>query len=220
MKKNSEIWEEIYSQGDSNLEYPNEMFVRIFNKKFKGQGRVLDYGFGAGANLLHIAQLGNEAYGVEVSESAISLTKEKLKKNHLKADLKQIFSSLIPYEDEYFDVVVAWQVLVYNTEEDLKRALQEIVRVMKPGGLFIGTMTAEGDISHKLSEKVGEYEYVSRVPKQEGAKCIIISEENLSEFFGEFEIEVGKYYFEIEGVVSNHLIIVFNNNKGSTRDND
>lgn len=214
-KNNEQIWEDIYAKGLSNLRYPNELFVRLFNGYILNNKveKVLDYGFGAGANLIHMVEAGVSTSGVEVSESAIKLVDEKLNEKKLQAELKKIENGKIPYPDNYFDVVVAWQVLVYNDMNSYFQALAEISRVLKKDGYFIGTMTATGDITHKMSERVGNYEYISKVSTQEGAKCIIIEKEDLQEFFPNQSINIGEYLFDINGNVSHHWTVTFKNEK-------
>lgn len=215
MKKNEEIWENIYAQGMSNLKYPNELFVRLFNG-YVSQNRVdkvLDYGFGAGANLIHMLDAGTKACGVEVSDSVIQLVENKLSERNLKSELKKIENGMIPYPDNHFDVVVAWQVLVYNDMDTYFKALNEISRVLKKGGYFIGTMTATGDITHKTSERVSDFEYISKISSQEGAKCIIVDKEDLQQFFPNRKINIGEYLFDINDNVSHHWTITFKNEK-------
>lgn len=209
--KNIEIWENIYAKGLSNLEYPNEMFVRIFNRYYLDSdiNKVLDYGFGTGANLMHMAKRNCEVFGVEVSQSAVDLVENKLENNGLNATLFKLSDNKLPFDENSFDMVVAWQVLVYNNVASFKEAMEEITRVLKPGGTFIATMTATGDISHINSEKIGDYEYTSKVPGQEGATCIIVEKNDLKYFFENKELEIGEYYFDLMGNVSKHWVVVF-----------
>ena len=72
--------------------------------------------------------------GVEVSRSAINIVRGRLKKERLSAELKLFKGSQLPYNDNVFDVVIAWQVLDYNTWDSLKLAVKEIDRVLRPGG--------------------------------------------------------------------------------------
>lgn len=212
-EKNIAIWEEIYSKGLSNLKYPNEMFIRLFNRHYANNDvkRVLDFGFGAGANLIHIAESGCEVYGVEVSKSAIHLVEQKLKEKSLNAKLTKVENHVLPYEDNFFDVVVAWQVLAYNSLQSFEETMIEISRVLKPGGLFIGSMTAVNDITHVMSEKVGDFLFESKVPNQIGATCIIVDKQEIQQFFPNKVLDIGEYYFDLGGVVARHWVVTYEN---------
>ena len=53
MKENKLNWEDIYSKGESYLEYPNEALVVTYHriKKYLPQNTTcLDFGFGSGNN--------------------------------------------------------------------------------------------------------------------------------------------------------------------------
>lgn len=213
IEKNIEIWEGIYSSGQSDLKYPNEMLVRAFNK-YKAKmdiKTVLDFGFGTGANLIHFIESGCEVSGVEVSGSAIQIAQKKMKEKNISADLKLMKDYKIPCENDSFDLVVAWQVLVYNDLESFKLTMKEITRVLKKGGIFIGTMTAIGDQTFNNSEKVGEYLYKSKVKEQSDAVCIIVDRQDLNTFFPGVELSIGEYFFNFEGSTSKHWVLVYEN---------
>lgn len=213
VKKNTEIWEELYNTGRANLHYPNEMFVRVFNKykNTRAISKVLDYGFGSGANLIHMVEMGCEVFGAEVSESALQIVNNKLQQKNIKANLSVVKVGTLPYEDNSFDAVVAWQVLVYNDIDSFKATMSEISRVLKPGGLFIGTMTAVNDCTHTSSDQIGDYLYQSNIESQKGAICIILDREDLNIFFPDKDLTVGEYSFNFDNVTGRHWVVVYEN---------
>ena len=101
--------------------------------------------------MIHLINKGYELSGVEVSDSAKSNLTARLEKLRSKADLRSISEGKIPFEDGKFDVVIAWLVLYYNDWNGFHKAMDEINRVLKPGGVFLGTMCAVGDYSHSHS---------------------------------------------------------------------
>lgn len=88
-------------------------------------GRVLD----AGAGLLVHRALFSEASGGYVSLDAV--------KTHSDLDVAADAGKM-PFEDAGFDTVLCSQVLEHVEEPD--RVLEEIVRVLKPGGRLIATV--------------------------------------------------------------------------------
>jgi SAM-dependent methyltransferase len=52
----------------------------------------------------------------------------------------------LPFADESFDYVLSWNVIFHGTMGDVGRRLAEIWRVLKPGGLFQGTMLSKRDV--------------------------------------------------------------------------
>ncbi len=211
IKNNSKVWEDLYSQGKSILTYPSEPLVRLTYGLINPQShnKVLDYGFGAAANLIHLARRGFTMSGVEVSPSAVAIGKKRCAQDNVQADLFLFSSGKLPFENEYFDVVIPWQVLCYNNWESFSSAMQEIERVLRPGGIFIGTMTGVGDVSHQLGKKIGDCEYISGVTGQEGAHLLIVDKHDLQRCFPNRSITVGEFYYQFGTAESRHLIVSY-----------
>lgn len=207
---NTEVWKNLYAQGKNDLRYPNDVLVRmiarILNPKI--HHNVLDFGFGTGANLIHLAREGFSVHGIEISPHAIDKTAKRLEKEGLCAELKLLdTTSHLPYSDGFFDAIIAWQVLNYNNWESITTVIIELDRIMKSGGIFIGTMVAPGDISHVHSEPLGDGIYRSKVPSQEGCIVLIPEKEMLPRVFPNRNIETGEFYYSYGGITSRHFIV-------------
>lgn len=98
---------------------------------YRQHNRLLDVGFGAGT-LLEAARRGRwDALGVEVSKSAVE---------HVRALGFEVFCGTLheaQYPEGHFDVVTASEVLEHVP--DPQAVLNEISRVLRPGGLLWGT---------------------------------------------------------------------------------
>jgi SAM-dependent methyltransferase len=132
---------------ESNLQVP-EFIEKRLNEivglfaNYRETGRLLDIGFGAGT-LLDVAQdLGWEASGVEVSLPAVEQARSK------NLDVRHGGLRDASYPDNWFDVVTASEILEHLPEpvEDLR----EIVRILRPGGLFWATTPSARAISFRL----------------------------------------------------------------------
>ena len=101
-------------------------------QKAKGL-KVLEVGVGAGTDFLQWVRAGAEAYGMDLTEEAIAHVEHRLNLYGLQAaELKVADSENIPYPDNFFDVVYSWGVIHHTP--DTEKAMDEIVRVCKPGG--------------------------------------------------------------------------------------
>lgn len=211
VQENTKVWEGLYSQGKNLLVYPNDSFVRLSYGllNLKDHPRILDYGCGGGANLLHLARRGFTMSGAEVSPSAIDACKARCVQEGINADFKLITENQLPYPDGAFDAVVAWQVLYYNTWDTFFKAIREIERVLRPGGVFIGTMAQPGDVSHLNSKPLGNGEYISEVSGQEGARLLIVEQEDLQKCFPNRSITVGEFNYLFGQLKSRHFIITY-----------
>ena len=52
---------------------------------------------------------------------------------------------MLPFADESFHYVLSWNVIFHGTMGDVGRRLAEIWRILKPGGLYQGTMLSKRD---------------------------------------------------------------------------
>jgi SAM-dependent methyltransferase len=208
--RNAQVWQALYASGKSDLRYPSEVLVRLAAQHFpRGQSlRILDYGFGTGANLTHLLGLGHEVFGVEVSASALARTQDRLQAAGLEADLRLMRAGdRLPFEARMFDAVVAWGVLGYNDLAGWQAAVAECERVLRPGGLMLVAIAAPGDVSHQHAETLGGSLYRSRVPGQEGCVLTIPSREELADLFPGRALEVGEFSHSFGETQSRHWII-------------
>lgn len=97
--------------------------------------QALDFGCGTGAVLEFLASRGYEAHGVDMSAEALAFCRAK----GLRVSLQDV-SGAIPYPSASFDLVCALDVLEHI--EDDSRAVQEILRVLRPGGTLVAMVPA------------------------------------------------------------------------------
>lgn len=117
--------------------------VRLFTRRLDAVGfdsgffygkRVLDAGCGGGRNTIAMARLGAaEAQGVDVGLEGILNARERARGLD-NAHFRQASILDLPFEAERFDLV--WCAGVLMITDDEERALDELTRVLKPGGLL------------------------------------------------------------------------------------
>lgn len=105
-------------------------------KKLK---RVLDLGCGPAIISDDLLEVSEQVYGVDFSEDMISVAESKYRGTGLES---KVFFSVgdaekLDFPDQYFDAVVCLGVLRYL--DSLEKGLEEIHRILKPGGLIIST---------------------------------------------------------------------------------
>lgn len=99
--------------------------------------RVLEIGVGSGSDFECWVLNGARATGVDLTESAIALTRERLQLNQIDPDtydLRVADAENLPFDDDEFDIVYSWGVLHHTP--DTQRAFREAWRVLKPGGIL------------------------------------------------------------------------------------
>ncbi|MCS7366864.1 MAG: methyltransferase domain-containing protein [archaeon YNP-WB-062] len=92
-------------------------------------GRLLGIGILAGKELLPLLERGYDCYGIELSEAY-----EVAKRRGIKC-IKHDVNKGIPFDDEFFDVVWAEEVIEHIYDTDY--FVSEVYRVLKDGGVFI-----------------------------------------------------------------------------------
>jgi ubiquinone/menaquinone biosynthesis C-methylase UbiE len=134
-------WNEAFKKhGKIFLEPQEDMgkIVDIFKKH--GAKKVLDLGCGTGRHTIYLAKNGFDVYGIDIAEEGIKIAKEWLSKEKLQADLRigSIYERL-PYEDSFFNAIISTNTIHHNKIENIRKAILEIERILKPGGLVFIT---------------------------------------------------------------------------------
>lgn len=107
-----------------------EIVKNIFEKYFqKNDLKIFDVGCGTGALMKELKFYG-EVYGLDFSDKAIEFCRQRGEKNLILGSINKI-----PFEDNFFDVVISLDVLEH-VEDDIG-AISEIKRVLKKGGISI-----------------------------------------------------------------------------------
>jgi ubiquinone/menaquinone biosynthesis C-methylase UbiE len=97
--------------------------------------KVLDVGCGNGYVLSKYAGEGAEVYGVDITEAAVRLCRQRFELLELRGQFQVANAEALPFPDAQFDVVCSMGVLHHTP--DTAHAVQEIHRVLKPGGRLI-----------------------------------------------------------------------------------
>ena len=109
--------------------------------------RVLDIGCGGGGNIARLLQLCPNGFVVGIDYSPVSV-KKSIEVNaaaiaRKKCDVKEGNVASLPYGDEEFDLVTAFEtVYFWPTIED---SFRQVLRVLKPGGRFVIVNEADGE---------------------------------------------------------------------------
>jgi ubiquinone/menaquinone biosynthesis C-methylase UbiE len=123
--------------------YPNEELLRFFGSYYfsmpleerKGL-RVLEVGCGSGANLWMIAREGFEAHGIDLSAEGLQLCQKVLSRWQVSAALRLGDMTSTGYPEGHFDAVVDVFSAYCFDESNFSRFLDEVTRILKPGGRF------------------------------------------------------------------------------------
>ena len=113
--------------------------------KARGAQRVLDLGCGVGRHALLFAEDGFDVEAIDGAAAGLDFASREAASRGLRLNVHQGDADALPFDDQSFDYVLSWNVIFHGTMGDGSR-LAEIWRVLKPGGLYQGTMLSKRDV--------------------------------------------------------------------------
>ena len=118
-----------------DIKWRKKVLELVANKKPE---KVLDIATGTGdLAILMTKTTATEIIGLDISAGMLEVGKNKIAQRNLDSKIQMVLgdSENIPYEDNYFDAItVAFGVRNF---ENLEKGLAEILRVLKPNGIFV-----------------------------------------------------------------------------------
>lgn len=122
-------------------EQVGDAVLKFVNKKAPIKGKVLDYGTGKGFLVEHLLNgyPGIEVYACDFTDTVAAGTGEKYKNRPQFKGCKHISKLPTDYTDASFDMVFLIETIEHLTDEYLFSTMQELYRVLKPGGTLVIT---------------------------------------------------------------------------------
>jgi ubiquinone/menaquinone biosynthesis C-methylase UbiE len=102
--------------------------------------RVLDVGCGTGALALTLSGAvgpNGEVFGIDASPGMIEFSRRKASRAGAKVDFRVALIERLPFPDSSFDRVVNTLVMHHLPDEVKRQGLEEVFRVLEPGGSFL-----------------------------------------------------------------------------------
>lgn len=153
----------------------NWLFEKI---KFSKDLKVLEVACNEGDNLIDFAKrYGNVNYGIDNNESWLNNGIEKVKREKLEEQVKLKVGSAVklPFEDDFFDVVINEAMLTMLSQKDKERAVKEYYRVLKPGGILL---------THDVRQVKEDNEEIKRLQHVLHISALPLTLESWVELFG------------------------------------
>jgi len=142
----------------------HEILCQLSNKNLDHVPSVLDVGCAYGFTVQHLREAGVNAWGVDISDYALSQAPDEIK-----PFVKKGWAHSLPFADQQFDMVVSFGMMEHMPDGFLDQSIQELERVSKPhqdghSGLISVTLStdfdAEGDESHSALKNYDEWKEI------------------------------------------------------------
>jgi SAM-dependent methyltransferase len=122
------------------------LFDQLLRGRFDGKRAILDAGCGSGRNLVYFLRSGFDMFGVDQDPAAVAAVQELASQlaPHLSYDNFRVGEiDALPWRALEVDAVICSAVLHFARDTAHFRAmLQELWRVLKPGGLFFARLAS------------------------------------------------------------------------------
>jgi ubiquinone/menaquinone biosynthesis C-methylase UbiE len=118
-----------------------EVFQKIIKIKNKSQNKVLEVGCGRGSLSSYFAEIGSECTLLDSSKAALEKARLVFKNNGHKATFIKGDANDLPLKKNQFDIVFSIGLLEHF--ENVKKPIEEQLKVLKKGGLFFGYIVPE-----------------------------------------------------------------------------
>jgi SAM-dependent methyltransferase len=195
-------WESLFNKKGKVFHEPQEDMNNVIKyMKKEGVKRVLDLGCGSGRHVVQLSKEGFEVIGTDVSKHGLEITRKWLNEKKLNAKLIEASCyEKFPFKDDYFDAVISVQVIHHNYHKQIKYAISEIERVLKPEGIVFITVSASRFKRGATKFTIPEPRvYVPLDGEEIGLPHLIYTKGLLKQDFKNFEIfnlymDTGKHY--------------------------
>lgn len=154
-------WDELFEEEEYRWREPDVNVIKFAKYlKEKGGHKILDLGCGAGRHIVYLSKEGFTVWGTDVSDKGLKYAREWLREEDIKVRLKKSDMTKIPFPDEYFDGVISVNVLHHNVLSNVKKAVDEIERVTKKGGVVLLTLVSTRDYKYGSGEEIEKNTFI------------------------------------------------------------
>jgi predicted SAM-dependent methyltransferase len=95
------------------------------------------------------------------SPNGVEFARKEAERRNLIVDFRCSVMINLPYEPEIMDYILAWGVIYHGNITIVRSCLREVQRVLRPGGLYQGTMLSKRNINFGKGQEVAKDTFVN-----------------------------------------------------------
>ena len=143
--KFKDFWDNAQATYSTNGEEYSSWLDKYAEKILRCKTKALDLGCGIGYDSDYLTQKGLDVIACDFSEVALKRLKERVPSvNAILLDI----SEPLPFEDKSFDLIIADLSLHYFDEKTTEKIMEEIKRILSPGGCLLARVNSIYDVNH------------------------------------------------------------------------
>lgn len=156
LRDEAAFWDSFYENREKEIPFfvnvPDENLVEYFERGILKPGKVLELGGGPGRNSIYFAEQGCEVDAVDLSQTAINWAKERAAEKEV--DIRFTRGSLyeFEFEEHSYDIIYDSGCFHHIPPHRRMTFLNLIEKALKPGGHFVITCFAAGDMGAEISD--------------------------------------------------------------------
>ena len=181
---NEEYWEKHLKEHEGEkLDFLDDIWINKYSKIFENipRGKALDLGCGLGQYTKFMEDNKFEVTSADISLEALNKVKENIPNTNI---VQLDMSEELPFNDNEFELIVANLSIHYFDKKTTQQLINEIKRILKPGGYFIGSVNSSKCIEFIKDhiEKIEDNYY-----SEPGRNIRLFDRAQFEEFFKDFE---------------------------------
>jgi len=184
-------------QSDYELRGPRWGGASYLLPEIPDNALILETGCGNGKTL---SSLGPNAIGIDISTTAVKLAGSSA----LVGDIR-----FLPFNDEIFDIIFCWHVLGHLSSSERRTAADEMLRVLKPGGVLYFKDFSRNDFRYGKGIEVEPSSFL----RGDGIVTHYFEREELMSLFGSSVISTASWDLRIKGVDNHREEILLSHKK-------
>jgi len=156
--------------------------------KQRGFRDVLDLGCGVGRHSILLASEGFNVTAMDGSHAGLDFASEEAALQRLEISTVCAEMTHLPFNDQSFDYLLAWNVIYHGDLTVVKQAISEIHRILRPGGFAHLTMLSDRNSEIATGEFISEGTYINPGLSDKAHPHYYCNAMKLAELFSNFRI--------------------------------
>jgi tellurite methyltransferase len=153
-----------------------------------GASTAMDLGCDMGRHSLFLASLGYSVFALDCNSAGVDFTRSLAKQQMRPIYLVTGLTTALPCADESLDYLLAWNVIHHGNRNSVQKSLSEIHRVLRPGGIFQGTMLSKKNRLFGQGREVAADTFVLEGELDESRPHFYCNQMELSALFDPMEL--------------------------------